>query len=333
MTFKTRFLAVPLMAAAGLALAVTATPSQAAWAPDGTVEIITGCKTGCGPDRIARLLQQIWKKYDLVKSKVVVVNKPGGGNSIALTYLQQHKGNGSYLMLSGSAVATSYYTGRAPLGTEHLTAVGLLITEYIATAVKGDSPIKDAKELIAKLKKDPQSLSIGTATSRGNSNHQAISLAAMAAGIDPNKLKFVIFQSGRIGRTNLLGGHVDVAQSSVGGFITQHQQGKLRIVAVSSAERLGGPLKDVPTWKEQGVDVVVPNLRALLGPAGMTKKQTDYWDKVLAKSVKTKEFEKSLVKRRMFATHMSHAEFTPYLRDHEKQMKKVLKTLGILKRE
>jgi putative tricarboxylic transport membrane protein len=124
-----------------------------------------------------------------------------------------------------------------------------------------------------------------------------------------------------------------VAQSSVGGFITQHQQGKLRIVAVSSAERLGGPLKDVPTWKEQGVDVVVPNLRALLGPAGMTKKQTDYWDKVLAKSVKTKEFEKSLVKRLMFATHMSHAEFTPYLRDHEKQMKKVLKTLGILKRE
>ncbi|MEL0105723.1 MAG: tripartite tricarboxylate transporter substrate binding protein [Rhodospirillales bacterium] len=327
-----KFVSMSACAVAGLAMMAFTTPAHA-WKPSGKVEILTGCKTGCGPDRIARILQKIWKKHKLVDAKVVVVNKAGGGNSIALKYLQEAAGKGDRLMLSGSAVATSYYTGRSPIGTPHLTAVALLITEYIATAVKGDSPIKSAKQLISMIKKDPKSVAIGTATSRGNSNHQAITLAAMSAGIDPNAMKFVIFQSGRIGRTNLLGGHVTASQSSVGGFIKHHKKGKLRILAVSSPERLGGAVKNVPTWKEQGFDVVVPNLRALLGPKGMTKAQTDYWDKVVEASVKTKIFQKSLGKRQMKATFMGHAEFTKYMRGHEKQMKSVLKTLGILKRK
>ncbi len=326
-------MALSLMALSGLSLTTASTSAQAAWKPSGKVEILTGCKAGCGPDRIARVLQKIWKKHKLVDANVVVVNKAGGGNSIVSTYLQTFKGRGDHLLLSGSAIATSYYTGRNPFGTIHMTAVGLLMTEYIVTAVKGDSPIKNVKQLIATLKKDPKSLSIGTASSRGNSNHQAISLAAMSAGIDPNALKFVIFQSGRIGRTNLLGGHVDVAQSSAGGFMKHHKKGTLRILAISSAKRLGGSLKNVPTWKESGVDVVVPNLRALLGPSGRPKAHTDYWDKVLEKTVKTKIFTKSLIKRQMKKTFMKHAEFTPYLRNHEEQMKKVLKTLGILKRQ
>jgi len=78
---------------------------------------------------------------------------------------------------------------------------------------------------------------------------------------------------------------------------------------------------------------VVPNLRTLLGPSGMTKAQTDYWDKVMEKTVKTKIFKESLIKRQMKATFMKHAEFVPYMRSHEKQIKGVLKGLGILKRE
>jgi len=327
-----QYMTLPAIALAGIAFTIVSTPSYA-WKPDGKVELIAACKTGCGPDRIARVLQKIWKKHKLVDAKVVVANKGGGGNSIATTYLQKHQGRGDHLLLSGTAIATSYYTGRNPYGTVHLTPVVLMITEYIATAVKGDSPIKSAKELIAKIKKDPQSVAIGTASSRGNSNHQAIILAAQSAGIDPSAMKFVIFQSGRIGRTNLLGGHVDASQSSLGGFLKHHKKGKLRILAISSPKRLGGDAKDIPTWKEQGFDVVVPNLRTLLGPAKMTKAQTDYWDKVMEKTVKTKIFKKSLIKRQMKETFMKHAEFVPYMRAHEKQIKGVLKTLGILKRE
>ena len=241
-----KYVTIPVMALAGLAMLATS-QVQAAWEPSGRVEILTGCKTGCGPDRIARMLQKIWRKHKLVKAKVVVVNKAGGDNSIVTTYLQKHKGSGNYLLSSGTAIATSYYTGRNPNGTIHLTPVALMITEYIATAVKGDSPIKSAKQLIAMIKKDPKSVAIGTASSRGNSNHQAITLAAMAAGIAPSSMKFVIFQSGRIGRTNLLGGHVVAAQSSVGGFIKHHKKGKLRILAISSPKRLGGAVKNVPT--------------------------------------------------------------------------------------
>jgi putative tricarboxylic transport membrane protein len=90
--------------------------------------------------------------------------------------------------------------------------------------VKTDSPYIDGKALLAQMKKDPKSVSIGTATSRDNSNHMEISLVALKYGIDPNALKFVIFQSGRIGRMNLLGGHVDAEQSNIGGLIKHHKR-------------------------------------------------------------------------------------------------------------
>ncbi|MEQ8193661.1 MAG: tripartite tricarboxylate transporter substrate binding protein [Rhodospirillales bacterium] len=322
---------LPIAAIAGLALGAGAGTADAAWKPTNKVEISVTCKPGCGPDRIARMLQKIWSVHKLVDADVVVHNKAGGGGAIQLNYINSHPGDGHYLGIASASALTTYYTGRTKIGLRDMTPLALLLTEYIVTAVKGDGPIKDAKDLMARIKADPQSVSIGTATSRGNANHQAISLAALRSGIDPKKMKFVIFQSGRIGRTNLIGGHVDVAQSSAGGFLNAHKQGKLRIVAVSSPERLGGPAKNVPTWKELGLDVVIGNFRAMMGPKGMTKDQIAYWDGVFAKTVKTKEFQKSLTKRQMKETFMKHDDFMKFIDKEEKQIKEILDALGILK--
>ncbi|MEQ8193662.1 MAG: tripartite tricarboxylate transporter substrate binding protein [Rhodospirillales bacterium] len=323
--------ALPAALLAGLTLTFHSATVEAAWKPTKKVEISVTCKPGCGPDQIARLLQKIWKTEKITPVDTVVHNKAGGGGAVQLNYINSHPGDGHYLGIGSASSLTTYYTGRTKIGLRDVTPLVLLVTEYIVTAVKGDSPIKSAKELLAQIKKDPASLSIGTATSRGNANHQAISLAALRAGIDPKKMKFVIFQSGSIGRTNLLGGHVNVAQSSAGGFLKHHKQGKLRILAVSSPERLGGEAKDVPTWKELGYDFEVGNFRSVMGPSGMTKDQIAYWEDVFSKTVKTKEWQQFLNRRQMANAYLPHSEFLKFLDKEEKQIKEVLDALGILK--
>lgn len=307
-------------------------PASAAWKPTGKVEISVACKPGCGPDRIARLIQKIWKVEKIVAVDVVIYNKAGGGGGVQLNYIAAHKGDGHYLGISSKSALTAYLTGRTKIGLVQMTPLVQLAKEYLSTAVRADSSIRDGKDLIARLRADPGSVTIGSAASRANTNHQAIALPAMRAGIDPNKLKVVIFQSGTIGRTNLLGGHVQAAQSSIGGFIKQHQQGKLRIIGVTSPTRLPGPASNIPTWKEQGLDVVMFNPRGVFGPPGMTRDQIKYWDEVFEKTVKSPIFIEAAGKRLMEIAFVPHDAYIRDVTALDKELREVLNALGALKR-
>ena len=332
MFVKTKNLTLPIIGFGLIALTGAPVTAEAAWQPSQNVEISVTCKAGCGPDRIARMLQKIWKTNKIVDADVIVHNKAGGGGGIQLGYIDAHKGDGHYLGIASASALSTYLTGRTKIGLHQMTPLAVLGQAYISTAVKADSPYKDGKDLLAQMKKDPKSVAIGTATSRGNSNHMAVSLAALKYGIDPNALKFVIFQSGRIGRTNLLGGHVDAAQSSIGGFIKHHKSGKLRVVAIAAPERLGGAAKDIPTWRELGVDAVVANFRGVFGPRGMTADMTAYWGDILQKTVNTKEWKDFAKKRMLSNEFMGPKKFMAFKDEKDAQMRVVLKALGLLKR-
>src|SRR5262249_30744287 len=147
-----------------------------------------------------------------------------------------------------------------------LMPIARLFGEYIAVAVKADSPIKSGRDIIEALKKDSGALSIGIATSLGHSNHQGVAAALKASGIGVRKTKNVVFQSGALALTALLGGHVDIVPGSVSLLLPRMQAGSVRIVAVASPQRLSGAIAQVPTWREQGVNAVVSNWRGVVGP-------------------------------------------------------------------
>ena len=154
----------------------------------------------------------------------------------------------------------------------------------------------------------------------------------MKAGIDPKELKIIIFQSGSIGRTNLLGGHVDVAQSSVGGFIKHHEQGVLRILAITSPERLPGVAESIPTWREQGVDVVMFNPRGVFGPPGMPADQIEYWDRVFEKTTASKLFKEAAARVLMEIAFLPHEPYVEAVTILEQELREVLEALGALRR-
>jgi putative tricarboxylic transport membrane protein len=316
--------------AAALAVGLAAASPAFAWEPEGDVEILVTVGPGTSPDQLARQLQAIWRTQGTVKNNVVVTNKPGGGGAVGLGYLNNsHAGSGSNLVVAGASMVSNKLAGRSPIGCDEVTPIGHIFAEYIGIAVHPDSPIKDANDLIARLKADPQSLSIGIATSRGNSNHQAIALPAKKAGIDITKLKTVVFQAGSEARTAVMGKHVDVVPASVGSLVKQVEAGQLRLLAVSAPERMGGSVANVPTWKELGLDAVVSNWRGLMGPKDMPAEAVTYWEGVLEKTMQDAEFKKSADAALQTAKLMKHEEFAAYCKQEGANLALILTDMGM----
>ncbi|MBI3937360.1 MAG: tripartite tricarboxylate transporter substrate binding protein [Betaproteobacteria bacterium] len=253
------------------------------WKPERNVEIIVPAGAGGGNDRTARTLQKIWKEEKMLTVTTSVVNRPGGGHAVAYASLNNHVGDGHYLGVAQTNLLSNHITGKSSLRHSDVTALALLGTEYVAVAVRADSPIKTGKDLAERLKMNPASLSVSPITSLGNPMHITVAMVMKAIGADPRKLKTVIFNSGPESITALVGGHIDVISTLASNVVPQMQAGRLRVIGVSSPRRLSGPLAGAPTWKEQGIDAVAADWTAIIGPRDMSRGQIGYWESVFAR--------------------------------------------------
>lgn len=275
-----RFLAACACIAAAIC---AATAGAQTWKPADAIEIIVGAGPGGGNDNTARTVQKLLQDARLAGVPINVVNRPGGGSTIAFTYLNQQAGKGQFAVAASNTLLTNHIVKLSPLSHVHFTPLAVLINEYMAFNVKYDSPLASARDLLAKLKADPGSVVIGISTALGNINHISFATVAREAGVDPRKVKTVVFKSSGESVTALLGSHVDVVigpTSIAARFIESRQ---LRVLAVTSPARRTGVFAAVPTWKEIGINAVIDNWRGLIGAKGMTPQQIAYWDAMLAK--------------------------------------------------
>ncbi len=301
------------------------------WKPEGPVEIIVPSAPGGGTDHTARVIQQILQQRQLVSVPVNVVNKSGGGGALAVTYLNQFRGNAQYLHLASAVFLTSHIVGRSTVNYTDVTPLALLQSEYVVLAVKSDSPLKNANDLVARLKQDPASLSISVGTSLGGANHSAIAAVARSAGVDPRKLKAVVFKASSEAAVAALGGHVDVVSASASLVLTHVRSGALRVIGVTAPARLKGDLARVPTLKEQGINVEVNNFRMMVGPKDLTAAQIAYWDQVFSKLVQTEEWKKDLERDVVEDTYMNSRDMRKYLDTEYAELKSLLTEMGLAK--
>jgi putative tricarboxylic transport membrane protein len=290
--------AVRWMAACwGAVLLVSGAPAMAAsgpWKPEKSIEIVAPSGPGGTTDRTARVVARILTQYKLLDVPVNVVNKPGGSGTIGLNYINQHPADPHYIIIATTGSISNHILGLIPYNHTGFTPLAMLFDEYLAVVTRSDSKLASGRDLIDRLRKDPQSASIGVSTSIGGANHTTLMVALRAGGVDLKRIKTVIFQGGAESTTALLGGHVDAINTAPGNIVAHVKTGKLRPLAVSSPQRLGGTFSVVPTWKEQGVNAVSSSWRGLMGPRGMTSEQVAYWDRVFAALVKTDEWKKDL---------------------------------------
>jgi putative tricarboxylic transport membrane protein len=315
-----------LLVAAGAATAQTVP----AWKPQKNVEIIIPGGIGGGQDRTARIMQKIMQE-GLVPTSVTVLNKPGGGGNIAYTYLNQFIGDGHYLATATPTLLTNNILGVSPLNYTHFTPVSVLYGEYIGFATKADGPFKSGKDLIARVKSAPDSVTFAFGTSRGNANHIGIALVLKAAGIDPARIKVVVYKASIEATTALMGGHVDVVATPMSTYLPVLESGKLRIIAIAAPSRVGGKFSDVPTWKEQGYDAVMPSYRMFIAARGLDAQQRRYWDGVFARLAKSEAWQKELAANEWQSSYMNSADSLKYLAARYAEYKKILIELKLAK--
>ena len=298
-----------------------------AWKPERSVELVVFAAAGGGNDKAARVIQKIWTENRMLEA--VVVNKVGGGGSLAYTYVSQ-KPDSHVIAIAQAGLLTNQITGRSPLGLTDVTVLPYIGTEPVGLAVKTESPYKNLREFMDQLKKKPASLSVSVGSTLGAINHFTIALLAKSAGVDPKKLKILVFGGGAESATNLLGGHIDAMAQATNNAVPFYQAGKMRILGVSTAKRTAS-LPDVPTFREQGYNVVIDGWYVFVGPKNMTPAQVAYWDAIFAKTTQTAEWKKFVETTGWEPGYKNSQETAAYLRKEYDEAKAILTELGLAK--
>ncbi|MCW5576572.1 MAG: tripartite tricarboxylate transporter substrate binding protein [Burkholderiales bacterium] len=320
--------AVAIAAAVVTTFAAALPAAAQGWKPEKPVELLVSSAPGGSNDRIARIIQKIVQEQKLMASPISVINKPGGNQTISRAYINQNPGDAHYLDVGNPTLIANQVAGRQQYGD--FTPIALMVNEFAAFTVRADSPLRNAQDLVAQLKKDPESVAVGV-SNRGGTNHLTLSLLARAAGIDARRLKVVVFKTNAEGLTAMLGGHIQLVSSAVATAVGQMRDGKARIISVSAPQRMGGDLAQVPTLREQGYDVSLSNWRAIIGPKGLNPAQIAYWEDVLSKVVATEEWKAVLDKQFWDGNFLRSREFAKYMDDEYAQTRAVMTELGLAK--
>jgi putative tricarboxylic transport membrane protein len=290
--------------------------------------IMAPAAPGGGWDQTARSLQTVLQQEKISK-RVQVMNVPGAGGTIGIAqFASQQKGNPNALMVGGYVMVGAILTNKSPVTLKDVTPVARLTGEYESIVVPASSDIKTIGDLVAKLKENPGAVSWGGG-SAGGTDHITVGLIAKAAGVDPTKINYIAFSGGGESLAAILGGQVTAGIASYGEMESQIKSGTLRLLAVSSEERLPGI--DAPTLKESGLDVVIQNWRMVAAAPGITPEQKAAIVADLDKLNQSKGWQETLKTKGWQDTYLTGQAFDDQLAKDIAATETILKDIGLVK--
>ena len=296
-----------------LALPVAAAMPYPAWAAGAPLKMMIPANPGGGWDTTGRALGKALQDAGEAAS-VTYENKGGAAGALGLAqFLSSAKGDPNALMVMGAVMLGGLISSKSPLNLMQATPIARLTSEYNVFVLPEGSPLKTMKDVVEQLKKDPASVKWGGG-SRGSTEHIAAAMIAQEVGVNPSKINYVAFRGGGEAVAAILGGNVTVGGSGYSEFQQYIEAGKMRAVGVTSAARLKGI--NVPTLKEQGINVEIGNWRGVFGGPGITADQRKALIATLGKGVKHKSWTEALDKNGWTPALLTGDEFGQFV-DHE----------------
>ncbi|GAS90125.1 tripartite tricarboxylate transporter substrate binding protein [Mycolicibacterium brisbanense] len=282
---------------------------------------------GGGYDLTARTAVKIMEDTDIT-GRIEVFNVIGAGGTVAMARLMNEKGNDDLMMTMGLGVVGATYTNGSRVKASDATALAKLIEDPGAVFVPADSPLKTIGDLVAAWKADPSKVTIGGGSSPGGPDHLFPMELAKAVGVQPKSVNFVTYDGGGDLLTALLGKKITVGTSSPGELIDQIEAGQLRVLAVSSDERVKGV--DAPTLKESGIDLTFANWRGVLAPPGISDDAKKAMVKALEDLHATQQWKEALVKNGWTDAFVTGEQFEQFLKDQDERVSSTLTELGLI---
>ena len=297
--------------------------------PSGeTITFFAGANPGSGWDQTARAVADTLAREELLPNAPVVENIPGGSGTVALNRLVNEEADNPYILqVTSTPILSNELTGVSQLGFGDTIPIARLIADYYIFAVDADSDVVDFEDFISRLQADPGSVRIA-GSDPGSDDWVAAAAVFRKADIDFPNLTYAGFSGGAEIATAVLGGHADLGISGVGEFLAQIEAGEMRALAITSEERLE-TLPDIPTVKEQGVDVVWENWRGFVAPPDMPEDVVQWWQDTFAEMVETDTWQEMRDRFRWGESFMIDG-FEEFLGERQEVIRTILEEAGAL---
>jgi putative tricarboxylic transport membrane protein len=280
-----------------------------------------------GFDVTARTAAKAMEEADIARD-IEVFNLAGAGGTVALQRLVNEKGNGDLTMMTGLGVVGAAYTNKSRASLSETTPLARLIEESGAIFVPKDSPYKSLDGLLAAWKADAGKVIVGGGSAAGGPDHLLTMQLAQAVGIDPRTVNYVGYEGGGELLPAILGGKATFGASGYGEYLDQVKAGQLRVLAITSAQRVG-VLPDTRTLNEQGVNLVFTNWRGIVAPPGVSDADRQKLIGALDRLHDSKQWKKELETRAWTDAYLSGDGFGGFLKQQDRQVADVLTKLGL----
>ena len=332
---KQGFFSITRTAAALGAALTLLTPAFAAWEPTKTVEFIVPAGTGGGADQMARLIQSIVAKHNLMKQPMVVVNKGGGAGAEGFLDMKGAKGDPHKIVITLSNLFTTPLATGVPFNWKDLTPVRMMALDEFVLWVNAEAPYKSAKEYVDAVKAGgANKFKMG---GTGSKQEDQILTAAIEKQSGA-KFTYIPYKGGGEVATQLVGKHVDSTVNNPIEAVAQWRAGALRPLCVFDTARMPYKEKvtkdmawgDIPTCKEAGLDAHYLMLRGIFMAGGATPDQVAYFVGVLDKVSQTPEWKKFIEEGAFNTTSLKGKEYTDWVTQNEQLHQNLMKEAGFL---
>ena len=323
---------------AGLALAATAFfphLASAAWEPTKPVELVVPAGAGGGADQMARFLQGVITKHNLMKQPLIVVNRSGGAGGEGFLDMKASQGNPHKIVITLSNLFTTPLATGIPFNWKDLTPVSMLALDQFVLWVNADAPYKTAKDYLAAVKSSPDN----TFKMAGTGSRQEDQIITVAIEkTEGKKFTYVPFKGGGDVAVQLVGGHVNSTVNNPIEAAAHWRAGKLRALCVFDDKRMPFPKKvttsqswaDIPTCKESGLNVDYQMLRGIFMPGGVTQEQVNYYVEVFRKVRALPEWKEFVETGAFDDRFMTGKEYADWVKKAEDLHRNLMSEAGFL---
>ena len=322
-------------AVAALAAALALAPVAGAWEPTKNVEFIIPAGTGGGADQMARAVQGIVAKHNLMKQSLLPINKAGGAGAEGFLDVKNASGDPHKIIITLSNLFTTPLATGVPFNWRDLTPVQMLALDNFVLWVNAKTPYKTPKEYLEAAKKaGPGKMKMG---GTGAKQEDQIITAAIEqrTGV---KFTYIPFKGGGAVATQLVGGHVDSTVNNPIEAVAQWRAGSLRPLCVFDQKRLPYKTKvtdkmtwaDIPVCKEAGLDVDYLMLRGIFMPPGVNQDHVKYYVDLFKKVMATPEWQKLMEEGAFNKTALSGKEYADWVAKEEARHVQLMKAAGFI---
>jgi putative tricarboxylic transport membrane protein len=306
-----------------------------AWEPTRTVEFIVPAGTGGGADQMARMIQGVVQKNELMEQSLVVINKSGGAGAEGFLDVKASEGNPNKIVITLSNVFTTPLATGVPFNYQDITPVGMLAMDQFILWVNAKSPYQTASDYVAALKSsEPGQMKMG---GTGSKQEDQIITAAIEQATGA-KLTYVPFKGGGDVAAQLVGQHIDSSVNNPIEAVSQWRAGELRPLCVFAAERMaftepvadGKSWADIPTCTEAGLPIEYQMMRGIFTTPDATAEQVAYYQGVLEKVRATPDWQEFVARGAFADDYKTGEEFNTWLAGAFDQHKSLMEQAGFL---